>query len=414
MSTLVTSDYEVSARQNELIQMLPKAELHVHLEGSIRRKTVKDLVEQHVTNQNLAQRINILALPGIHNQIEFERVYEQTEFKNLKDFMGRLDVNVAVLRRPEDFTRVVRELVYDASVQNIRYMEVTFSAGLHINDKTKQISSFKQLMNALDEGVMQANNEIVHESSDKHQVEVRFIIDHDRNFLNYEGPDQRQRSYNEYQQILEWCREERDNKHQESSIVGVGLGGEEAEDNMLSAFSSIVAQAKKYNIPFIPHAGEIKLAGNSEDTISIVRDYQIKRIGHGVYMTEVIDDLLNEQIVLEICPSSNLLTNSSPSIEEHPLRILWDAGVLITINTDDPGIFQKNLVDEYKLAMKRFQLTIGDLARASLTALRASFLQEDKRRAMEASFLEEFEKLGIQITDEIIPLNRRLLIPIAK
>lgn len=405
MSTLVEDDYDVPAEQIKLIRMLPKAELHVHLEGSIRPDTLKELAEKTDIS-------DLLEICQQADRTSLSEICRQTKFTGLKTFMRRLDINIAVLCKPEDFTRVVKELICDASKQNIRYMEITFSAGLHINDKKKQINSFEQLVNALNEGVMQANKEIT-QTRHKCQVEVRFIVDHDRNFANYAGPDQVQNSSNEYLQILEWCREERKAKKGKSSIVGVGLGGEETKDNILSVFTPIIECAKKYNIPFIPHAGEIFLPGNSKDTISIVRDYQIKRIGHGIYMTDVIDDLLNKQIVLEVCPSSNLLTNCVPNIEEHPLRKLWNAGVLITINTDDPEIFKKNLVDEYKLAMKRFKFTIEDLARASLTALRASLLQEEKRKAMEISFLKEFEKMGIQLTDEVDPLNQSRLIPVA-
>ena len=127
-----------------------------------------------------------------------------------------------------------------------------------------------------------------------------------------------------------------------------------------------------------------------------IRALEAERIGHGVRSVEdpaLVDYLRERQIPLEVCPTSNLCLGVYRSYEEHPIRRLWDQGLYVTVNSDDPPMFNTDLVGEYQALADHLGFTAGELERLSLNALRASFLPAERKAALEREFLAEFARL---------------------
>jgi adenosine deaminase len=124
-----------------------------------------------------------------------------------------------------------------------------------------------------------------------------------------------------------------------------------------------------------------------------------ERIGHGVRSIEdpaLVDYLRERRVPLELCPTSNLCLGVVPSYEAHPIRRLWDAGLTVTVNSDDPPLFSTDLVREYNILADHLGFTAEDLERISLNALQASFLPADEKTRLEAEFRAEFGRLRAQ------------------
>ena len=151
---------------------------------------------------------------------------------------------------------------------------------------------------------------------------------------------------------------------------------------------------QSHDLPFVPHAGEAVGPEGIWDALQ----FNPPRIGHGFRAVEdptLVEKLREREIALEICPTSNICTRCVPHWEDHPLRKLWDAGVLVTINSDDPPMFNTTLLDEYRIAITKFGFTPSELARLSLNAACSSLLPLEKRMCLVKTFQIEIERLGL-------------------
>ena len=174
--------------------------------------------------------------------------------------------------------------------------------------------------------------------------------------------------------------------------MALGLGGEEVS-NPPEAFASVYAYARERGLHSVPHAGE--WAG-PESIWGALHALRAERIGHGVQCVRdagLVNYLREQQIPLEICPTSNVCTGAVASMEDHPIRWLHDAGVYITLNSDDPPMFNTNLTNEYMLLASHFHFTHAELAQLSLNAVRAAFLSEEEGKALLTQFQTEIDGL---------------------
>ena len=334
-----------------IIAALPKAELHVHLEGSIRPGTLL----------LLAQRNGIDL--GCKDEESLQALYHYQDFRHFVKLYG---VITSALCQPEDFSLITQELGLEAAQQGTRYLEVTFSAAIHYRRKG---IPFDEMIDAIAEGAQAVRRQV--------GVEMRFILDHVRGYPP------------EYCQLTaEWCAQGRDR-----GVVALGLGGYEP-DWPASLYTEAIHWVQSQGIPFVPHAGEAVGPEGIWDALQ----FNPPRIGHGFRAAEdstLVDYLREREIALEICPTSNVCTGSVPNLEAHPLRYLWDAGVLVTINSDDPPMFNTTLLNEYHLAFTRFGFTLQELARLSLNAARSSLLPVEKRTQLIESFQADIARLGL-------------------
>lgn len=334
-----------------LIKALPKAELHVHLEGSIQPKTLL----------LLAQRNGIDL--GCRDEDALRAMYRYRDFSHFIELYGVL---TGALRKPEDFLLITKELGLGAAQQGTSYLEVTFSAAIHHRRKGLP---FDEIMDAIAEGAAVVRQQV--------GVEMRFILDQVRGYpIDY------------CQRTAEWCVQGRD-----KGVVALGLGGYEP-GWPASYYAESIRWVQSHKLSFIPHAGEAVGPEGIWDALQ----FNPPRIGHGFRAIEdpiLIDTLREREITLEVCPTSNVCTGCVPHWEDHPLRRLWDASVLVTINSDDPPMFNTTLLDEYRIAITKFGFTPKELAQLSLNAVRSSLLPLEERRQLEDLFQMKIEQLGL-------------------
>ncbi len=334
---------------HEFARRMPKAELHVHLEGSIRPGTLL----------RLAQR-NGVDLPA-------QDVEGLRDFYRFRDFAHFVDVYVTVtgcLCTPEDYRLVAYEFGSDCARQNIRYAEVTFTIGT--NMKTTGMP-WQSILDGLNAGRAQARADF--------GVDWRWVLD-----ISRDNPETQDR-------VCEIVLSARDR-----GTVALGLGGTEA-DFPPQMFQRSFDRARQARLPRVPHAGE--MAGPAS-IWSALRLLHADRLGHGVRSIEdgaLVEYLREHRVPLEICPTSNVCLGVYPSYEAHPLRRLWDAGLLITINSDDPALFNADLNREYQVLIDHFGFGVEDLARASLNGVRASLLPEPEKKRLEAAFSAQIAQL---------------------
>ena len=334
---------------HEFVQRMPKVELHVHLEGSILPRTLL----------LLSQR-NRIELP----YKTIEELQELYRFRDFNHFIENYWIITGCLCTPEDYQLIAYEFGRECARQNIRYAEATFSISTNM---AKTGLPWQTILQALNEGRAQARDEF--------GVQWQWVFDIVRNL-----PETQE----------ELTRIALD--AQPMGVVALGLGGGEAEFPA-ELFTASFDRAVKAGLHSVPHAGEI--AGPSS-VWTAVKQLHADRIGHGVRSIEdpqLVEFLSDEQIPLEVCPTSNIALCVFPDYAQHPLRKLWDAGILLTVNSDDPPMFNTSLNQEYQVLIDHFGFGLPELEKVSLNALKASFLSDGEKERMTREFKTEFSHL---------------------
>lgn len=320
------------------VQRMPKVELHVHLEGSIRPRTLAELALR-----------NHVDLPG-----GVQAAYSFSDFQGFLDAYMRC---AACLSRHEDFEQVTYEFLCDEAAQGVQYCEVFLSPMQHL----RRDLHFDQIMHAIHEGQERARREW--------DIRMGVIFDHGRQFGVEAG-----------YQVLERALATR-----RYGVIGFGLGGDEVHFPP-ELFSALFAQAGEAGLHLTAHAGEVC---GPESIWGAIRSLRVGRIGHGIHAIEdpqLLDFLRRGDIYLDVCPTSNVRTGAIPTLSEHPVRRLFDAGVPITLASDDPALFQTSLLQEYLLLAEHFGFSRDELWQLSLNGVRASFLPSEEKAALEAKF----------------------------
>lgn len=334
----------------DFIRAMPKVELHVHLEGSIRPETLLAL----------AQR-NSIALPA-------SSVAGLQQWYTFRDFSHFVEVYLAIsacIRTPEDIELIAREFLSNQAAQNIAYSEVTYTAFTHYH--FKQLAFADQLQ-ALNRARAWAEAEL--------GVTMGLVIDIPRSISSQAGL-----------LVADWAI-----NAMGDGVVALGLGGPEV-GNPPQKFTAAFAHAHAAGLPAVPHAGETVGAASIWGAL---HDLHAVRIGHGVRCLEdplLIEELRMRQIPLEVCPTSNVCLGVVPSLAAHPLPELLANGLFVTLNSDDPPLFNTTLTDEYLAVARTFDLDVSMIERLVLNSVRAALLPVDTRTAMEAQFIHEFARL---------------------
>lgn len=325
----------------DFIAGLPKAELHVHHVGSASPRIVAELAARH---------------PGAGVPSDPARL---EEFFTFRDFAHFIEVYLAVVdlvRTPEDLRLLTYEVAREmAEGQNLRYAELTCTPytsvlrGIHVRDYTEAIEDARVAAER-DFGLV-----------------LRWI---------YDIPGES--GIPAADATLEYALE-----HRTDALVGFGLGGPEIGVPR-AQFREHFEKARAAGLHSVPHAGETT---GPETIWESLRLLGAERIGHGCSAAqdpELLDHLAATGIVLEVCPTSNIATRAVDRIEEHPLRDFVDAGVTVTINSDDPPMFATTLNQDYEVAAGLLDLDergVADLARA---AVAASYAPDDVKARIAA------------------------------
>nr|WP_308199253.1 adenosine deaminase [Saccharothrix sp. S26] len=330
----------------DLIAALPKVELHVHLVGSASPATVLTLARRHPQHGVPTDEADLL------------RFYEFTDFGHFIDVYAAVNDLVTT---GDDVAALVLGLAEEQARRNVRYAEVTVSATSHLRAGIAP----EELDEALATSRARAKAE--------HGVELAWVFDipglWDRDF----GLTSAKYAVT----------------HRPAGTVGFGLGGFEA-DAPRRAFREAFAVARDAGLHCVPHAGETTGPDQVREALD---ELHAERIGHGINAVadpELLRRLAAEGITLEVCPTSNLRTGAVRAIEDHPLPRLLDAGVPVTLATDDPGMFHTDLDREYLLCHEVFGLGEPELAELARTGVRASFAPDELKR----SLLAEIDALG--------------------
>ena len=346
---------ELSARQMQYSQRVPKAELHVHLEGAIQPETLFILA-----------RRNGVELP-------VQTVEEMQRWLTFRDFNHFVEIFFAIsrcLKQEEDYELIAYEFGASMARQQVRYAEVTFSASTHAFSLGVP---FDVYFTGLTRGRERARREF--------GVEIRWVFDIVRD-ISDEAANFRRAEY-----TLAVAKE-----GMSDGVVALGLGGAEV-GNPPERYARWFEQALAAGLHSDPHAGETV----GPDSIwGAIRTLGAERIGHGVRAIEdmtLMDYLRDHAIPLEVSPSSNVCLGVYADIASHPLPRLYAAGIPVSVNTDDPPLFNTTLTREVELLFDGFHFDIDTVNDMLLNGVLHSFLAVEEKRAMEMRFRTEMAEL---------------------
>lgn len=324
----------------EYVRNLPKVELHCHLDGSLRLETIWDLARSRgvaLPANSLEELRNLFSVPN-------------PATRSLVDYLKRFDHTLAVLQDAEALSRVAYELALDHAAENVLYLEVRYSPILH----TKKGMKLIQVMDSVLDGLALAARET--------GIKTGVIVCGLRNI----SPETSLR-------LAELTV-----AYKYQGVVGFDLAGFEdkypAKDHN-EAFYLI----RKNNINCTVHAGE---AYGPDSIKQALHNLNTHRIGHGTRLKED-GDLLNyvndHRIPLEICLTSNVQTGAVKSLEEHPLRLYYDWGLRVTLNTDNRLMSDTTLTKEYLTACRTFGFTVRDLKNIVIMGFKSAFLSHKEK-----------------------------------
>ncbi|MGC2420338.1 MAG: adenosine deaminase [Candidatus Acidiferrales bacterium] len=343
-----------TGQPDTILRALPKAELHLHLEGSIRPDTAVELAARHgekLTSEEVAARYN---------------------YSNFAGFLDTFKWVTSFLRDPEDYTLITKQLAAELLRQNVVYAEVTVSAGVML----RRMQSVEKNFAAIRE---------IAESAPFGRLRLAWIFDAVRQF----GPDAAM-------ETARWASRLRG-----SGVVAFGMGGDELSHPTVN-FRPAFDFARSEGLHTICHAGEI---GGSQSVREVIELLGAERIGHGIAVMH--DPALGEflaarRIVLENCLTSNVATGAlarqtgkpDASLADHPLPKFLEQGLSVTLSTDDPGLFHTDLCTEYSHAAS-LGLSNHQLLRLAGESFTAAFLPPVEKRELLARFQDAAKSAGL-------------------
>jgi len=284
----------------------PKIELHVHLEGTVRARTLLEIAKR-----------NDYALPA--DTVEgLQELYRFTDFRH---FIEVWILTTNALKHETDYRQMVVDYAAEAAAHGAVYLEGIFSPA----ERVRHGCSWEDVFEGVCNGAQEA--------AERHGVEIRLTPDIPRGFTQEEA-----------RETVEWCA-----RYRERGVVGVGLGGLEAEYPP-EPYADVFAYAKSLGLGSVPHAGEV---AGAESVRGALEGLQADRLRHGIRAEEdagLVRELAGRGTVLDVCPLSNLRTRAVRSLDEHPLPRLVAAGVRCSISTDDPAMFDTDLTRDYEAA----------------------------------------------------------------
>jgi adenosine deaminase len=313
---------------------LPKVHLHVHLEGSMRPSTVLEL----------AGRYGVELPDGLREG--------RYEFHGFTHFISEWVAGLRSLQRPEDVRRIAYEFCHDQAADGVRYAEVSFSLPEHSVRSGDWDGPILAVLEGFDEGRRDFG------------IVCRPYVDVVRGV----GIE------------LSRMAMESAVRHRDDGVIGIGLGGDERHP--AGDYAHLFRHATDHGLRSIPHAGE---TAGPDSVWSALEDLRADRIGHGIRSLEdpsLVTRLRGERVPLDVCPTSNVMTKVVASIEDHPLPAMLEAGLFVTLNADDPSMFQAPLSHEYGLAREALGMSDERIVALATNAIDASFADEETKRRL--------------------------------
>lgn len=308
---------------------MKKIELHLHLDGSIRPTTISELL-----NISLEEAIKLSSVPNKMN--------------SLKEYLDKFDIPLKLMQTKENLERVSKELAEDLLKDEVIYAEIRFAPNKH----QEKGLTFDEIITSILKGLRAV------------PIKTNLIL-----------CIMRGDCFEKNLEVLKYAK-----KYLGQGVVGIDLAGDEAT-YPLNDYKELFEIAKKENIPFTIHAGE---ADGAKSVINAIK-LGAKRIGHGVRSIEseeALNLIKEKDITLEVCPKSNLDTNIYNTLEEHPIKKLFDKGIKITINTDNRTVSNTTLTKTYEELKNTFSFTEQDFIKMNKTAIDSAFITETEKQEL--------------------------------
>lgn len=310
------------------IKKLKKVELHVHLDGSLDVETFSTLTKVDLTDAR--------KLLSVGNNCQ-----------DLNDYLRCFDAPVKFMQSSSILNLVAKKLVSSLENDNVIYAEVRFAPNKHTNNL-----KIEEVIESVLEGL----------KSDKVKVNLILCMMRGDNF-------------EDNLRVIDMA-----NKYRDSGVVGIDLAGAESLYKTKD-YEKLFKYAESLKIPFTIHAGE----ADGVESINSAISFGATRIGHGVRSLEseeCLDSIKNKNILLEICPTSNIQTGICSSILTHPIKKLFDRGICLNINTDNRTVSNITLNEEYTLLEKTFNFTEDDFNNMNIEAIKHAFISEDEKKEL--------------------------------
>jgi len=334
--------HEFNKQLFEFISFMPKIELHLHLEGAFTVETLFRLIKKYGGDSTIKS---------------VDDIKKKFMYKSFNDFIETWYWKNNFFRKGEDFEISTYETLLGLKKQKVVYIEAFFSPW----DFEKNGIPMEEITESVIYGCERAERDS--------GIRWKLIADLNRDH----GPE------------AAFRRIEKIAVYKNRGIIGIGLGGNETL-YPASLFTEVFRAARSLGLRRVAHAGE---AAGAESVSSALFDLKAERIGHGVRAIEdarIIKILKESQTPLEVCITSNVLTGSVQSVTEHPVKQFIDHGLNVTINTDDPTMFNCTISDEYFLLLGVLKCSLSDIKRVCYNALNSSFLEQDVRNAYKSIF----------------------------
>jgi len=318
-------------------ETLPKVELHVHLEGAIPLPALAELARKY----------------GKREAADHDALRERFSYRDFPHFVEVWNWKNDLLREVDDFTFIAEAVGHDLFSQNVRYAELFYSPP-DFADRGLSVGGITEAVRAGFDRVK--------------GIELRLIADLVRDF----GAAAAART-------LESVADVRDR-----GVIGIGLGGSEHKFPP-ELFAAVFERARALGLKTTAHAGEAMGAPSVRAAIDVLR---VDRLGHATRAVEdpaLVADLKERRIPLEMCPVSNVRTRIVPDLAHHPIRDFFNAGLLVTVNTDDPTMFQTSLAGEFEELQRVHGFSIAEIRRLVANAVEASWLDDGGKARLQTA-----------------------------
>jgi len=336
----------------EALRLLPKVEIHLHIEGAIPAPALFELVSKY----------------GGSGVSSIEELLERFRYRDFSHFLRTWMWKNGFIREYEDFTFIASAVARDLADQNVRYVEAFHSPGdfavLHGLEVARVTEAVRRGLDM-----------------EKDRIEIRLIADLTRDF----GPERGR----------VWLREiaEATEMGKEMGVVGIGIGGSE-HDFPPEPYREVYREARRLGLRTTAHAGE---AAGPESIWGALLALEVDRIGHGTRAVEdpaLVEHLREKRIPIEMCPISNLRTGVVAEVARHPLREFFDRGLLVSVNTDDPRMFGTSLEAEYLALAEHQGFRLDEIRRLVENAIDSTWAEESTR----ARLRNELSEWALRVT----------------
>lgn len=305
---------------------MKKVELHLHLDGSIRTSTISELL-----NIDLQEAKKLTSI--------------ETKCQSLKEYLTKFDIPLKIMQTKENLERVAFELAEDLQKDDVIYAEIRFAPNKHL----KLGLTLDEVITAILKGLSQV------------PIKTNLIL------CMMRGD-----SYEQNLKVIKLAK-----KYLNHGIVAIDLAGAEAA-YPVNLYQELFEISQKENIPFTIHAGE------ADGPLSVINAINLgaRRIGHGIRAIEderALKLIKEKDITLEVCPKSNLDTNMYENLRNHPIKKLYEMGLLVTLNTDNRTVSNTTLTKTYQDLQEIFSFTEQDFLKMNENAINGAFLNQEEK-----------------------------------